>query len=261
MQATQKGILQLHMATLPYQRVIELLQEFGESRTQLAQKLSIPQNTFNRYFCDQHGDKIAAHLWKVAELYPQVSREWLFFGEGAMLKKNADALPAADRDIREIRQRLAAIEKQLAAMSAVPVPRPAIPLVGFARCGVVGWNGTMPLPMAAELPELTPGMIAVAASGDSMRPAGISNGQICYCDPSKTPLPGEAVYVERKDGLTALKVFLSKTRVDDAEPPIEQTVFQGWLPAAEGEQKPYSLAVDDELIRLIAPVVLIRRRL
>ncbi len=170
---------------------------------------------------------------------------------------------ASARQEEIVQQRLDEVEKRLDAFTASPPSRAAVPLVGFARCGVVGWHGTMPLPVAVELPELTPGMIAVVAGGDSMRPAGISNGQVCYCDPDRIPLHGEAVYVERRDGLTALKVFMGRNCVDnEGGEPISQTVFQGWLPAEDGElQKPYSLAVDDELIRIIAPVILVRRRL
>ena len=253
------------MHTPSFQRIVKILQMFGESRTQLAQKLGIPQNTFNRYFCEEHEEKLAQYLWEISELYPQVCREWLFFGEGEMLKDrsgNPDAAPAADARMALLQQRLEDMERKLGVLCAAEAARPVIPLVGFAQCGVVGWNGTMSLPIAADLPVLTPEMLAVVASGDSMVPAGISNGHVCYCDPSKPPLPGEAVYVERSDGLTALKIFIGKSRVGESEAGTDQTVFQGWLPtSSEGVQKPFTLVVEDALIKKIAPVILVRRRL
>jgi len=250
------------MPTFPYRRVDEFLRFFGESRTHLARKLGIPQNTFNRYFCEEHSSKLCAHLWKIAELYPQLCKEWLFFGEGEMLAAAREGA-SVRQESEAVQQRLDDVERKLDAFVASSPSCAAVPLVGFARCGVVGWHGTMHLPVAVELPKLTPGMIAVVAGGDSMCPAGISNGQVCYCDPDRIPLQGEAVYVERRDGLTALKIFMGKNCMNDAgKEPISQTIFQGWLPAEDGElQKPYSLAVDDELIRLIAPVILVRRRL
>lgn len=69
-----------------FERIECLLSEKGMSRKQLAVALDVPQNTFNRYFCQEQQDKLVPYLWKIFDLYSDVSREWLFFGEGEMLK-------------------------------------------------------------------------------------------------------------------------------------------------------------------------------
>ncbi|MDL2306614.1 hypothetical protein LJC48_01105 [Desulfovibrio sp. OttesenSCG-928-C06] len=133
---------------------------------------------------------------------------------------------------------------------------PAIPVVGLASCGVEGLEQIMPYHMTASPIALSPKSFAVLASGESMVPAGIASGHMCFCDPDQQPLPGEAVFLRQKNNLGALKLFLGEGGKSGF------TNFQGWLAARDehGHQKPFTLQVNNDMIDCIAPVVCIRRR-
>lgn len=171
--------------------------------------------------------------------------EWLLTGEGEMLQSFAPPTPAEKYPHMN--------------PAAIPAP-PTLPLIGFAACGVGGWHGTMTIPVSVEPPLWHQDMFAVMATGESMLPAGIGHGHICYCDPHKQPGPGEAVYVERMDDSGALKLFLGRSVAGTGEPFIN---LQGWLDKKPGQpgQKSFNLDVAESYVRCMAPVVYIRRRL
>lgn len=70
-----------------FQRIDYVLKERGLSRKALASLLGIPQSTFTMYFSESRQEKIKPWLWHIAELWPDVSRNWLFFGEGEMTEE------------------------------------------------------------------------------------------------------------------------------------------------------------------------------
>src|SRR5215213_824245 len=58
-----------------------------------------------------------------------------------------------------------------------------VPVLGFAECGMKGWYNEVALKVTAySIAGLTSDAFAVIAVGDSMRPAGIEQGFLCYCD-------------------------------------------------------------------------------
>lgn len=130
-----------------------------------------------------------------------------------------------------------------------------IPVIGFAECGLKGWYNEVALAVSAQrLGDLGPSAFAVIAVGDSMRPAGIEQGFLCYCNPDDKPAYLDAVYLKRKDGSSSLKMYGGE------EGPWLK--LQGWLkPDAGGLQKPYVDRIKRELVTLIAPVVYIKRKL
>lgn len=65
-----------------FERIDFILQKKKSSRKELAEVLGVAQPTFNRYFSVNHQGKLAAYLWQIAKLWPDVSRNFLFFGEG-----------------------------------------------------------------------------------------------------------------------------------------------------------------------------------
>ena len=73
-----------------YERVDAVVKYMGQSRSHLAKQLKIKQTTFNGYFSSAKQDNLWPSLSKILALYPTISREWLFFGEGEMLKKETD---------------------------------------------------------------------------------------------------------------------------------------------------------------------------
>lgn len=65
-----------------FERVDKILKQKELSRKALASMLDVPQSTFTMYFSRSRQDKLAPLLWKLSELWPDVPRNWLFFGEG-----------------------------------------------------------------------------------------------------------------------------------------------------------------------------------
>lgn len=84
-----------------FERVSKLIEAKGISRNILAKRLDVPQNTLNRYFCAEHQDKLAQHLWTLLNLFPDVSREWLFFGEGEMLQADTPEFKPAREPVAQ----------------------------------------------------------------------------------------------------------------------------------------------------------------
>jgi len=68
-----------------YQRVKKVALELAGSETKLAERLSIPQRKFNGYLNPTSEKNLWQHLDKVLEIFPQVSRDWLWHGQGDML--------------------------------------------------------------------------------------------------------------------------------------------------------------------------------
>lgn len=130
-----------------------------------------------------------------------------------------------------------------------------IPVLGFAECGMKGWYNEVALKVSAyRIPELGSETFAVIAVGDSMRPAGIEQGFLCYCDPQNKPAHLDAVYLRRKDGSSSLKIYGGEEE--------GWLKLQGWLkPDASGVQAPYIDNLKRDLITQIAPVVYIKRKL
>lgn len=183
-----------------------------------------------------------------------LSYRWLVTGEGDPF----DAAPAP----------VAAPAEQALPEPALPTPltlpeaphdMQPIPLVGFASCSVQGWYGTMTIPVPVEPPKWHDNMIAVMATGESMLPAGIGHGHICYCDPTKAPGVDEAVYVETMDGLGTIKLFCGWSERGGSS----FLNLRGWLdkdPETD-RQKVMTLDTAAFYIRRIAPVIYVRRRL
>ncbi len=219
-----------------FKRIRILALEMTGSVARLAAKINIPQTTFNGYLNEKRQHNLWPLLPKLLELYPQVSRKWLYFGEGDMLQ---------------------AKQEQPVNHSAIMIASP-LPIVGLAACGIQGMEQILPFAVTASPLTLGPRSIAVVASGESMVPAGIVSGHICYCDPDQTPLQGEAVFVRQKD-YGALKLFLGKRKEEGKE---ESTRLLGWHSKEEDQaQQPFVIDLIDKHIDFIAPVILVRRRL
>ena len=73
-----------------YERVSQVIKKTSKSRSNLAQELNIKQTTFNSWFCRGRQNYLWPYLPKILELYPHISREWLFFNEGPVLKAETE---------------------------------------------------------------------------------------------------------------------------------------------------------------------------
>lgn len=90
--------------------IAELLE--NNSQAQLARRVDLLPQTLNNYMNFDGQQKIRKTLLdKILVVYPQLSRDWLFFGEGEMLDAartvEASALPdTKDRRIAELEEEL-----------------------------------------------------------------------------------------------------------------------------------------------------------
>ena len=204
------------------------------SETKLAEYLGIPQKKLN-YYRNKSPDNLWPLLPKILELFPDIRRDWLYFGEGEMLQ--GGGIPA---------------------LAGASGPVPAVqPVQGSPAASIQlmlldmrsdGWGTTAPIPALTALPELHDKVIAVVAPDDGLLPAGVGKGQVCYCDAALRPQEGEPVLVRLADGRAALLVYAGRDG--------GRLLFTAW-----GEDgTPRELAADEGTAQL-APVVLIRRRM
>ncbi|MFV0347692.1 MAG: S24 family peptidase [Halodesulfovibrio sp.] len=168
-----------------------------------------------------------------------ISPDWLLLGIGEPFEDRAES------------------ESIPPVVPALPVPPEAMQVTGLAQCGVEGWECTRRMAVTTErLPGLGPDAVAVLPVGDSMLPEGIREGFVCYCDPSREPEAGDAVYVEQADGSATIKLWHGSA---------ERKGFvrlQGWLPRRNGGiQQPFDLEIAQEHIKRVAPVVYVKRRM
>ena len=85
-----------------YERVDELVRRMAKSRTNLAKQLNIKQTTFNSWFAPERQEHFLPILLRILELYPHISRDWLFFGEGRMVKTEMDGPPISSSREKEL---------------------------------------------------------------------------------------------------------------------------------------------------------------
>ena len=132
----------------------------------------------------------------------------------------------------------------------------SVPLIGLANCGDTGWFIAEPLAVRIDLPidyPYTADMFAVLAMGTSMQPEGIRQGYVVFCNPSASIEVGDAVYIEKKDKISAIKKYL---KTDNGT-----TLVQGWLPPdKEGQQLPYFEEITTTDIKRMSCVVIVKRK-
>ena len=261
-----------------YDRVLKILDKNHLTKSKCAQKLGVTHKTLGGYLKPEGQHNLWQYLPTFLEWYPRLSRQWLYFGEGPMfigqgvpldkpmplheIAAAAEAI-AADcsgswGDVLKVAIGHAREAGQKIPTSSAGATAQAMPLLGFASCGKEGWGGRMTYPVPVEEPHGRPGMIAVMATGESMIPEGIGHGMVCFCDPNAPPMPGECVYVEKRDGTATLKRFLSGGQMEGGGEAIR---LQGWTDMQDDKaQEPFVICIDREEVTTIAPVIYIQRR-
>jgi len=71
-----------------FERIKIIAKNVAGSETKLAAALGIQQRTFNGYLNPKSQKNLWEYLPKILECFPLISREWLYFGEGDMLKNS-----------------------------------------------------------------------------------------------------------------------------------------------------------------------------
>ena len=81
-----------------YQKIFDMqlfkrIRFFSKSQkiplARLAEHIGVSPQTFNTWFAEKSQRNLWEHLQKILDLYPELSREWLYFGEGPMLRDNS----------------------------------------------------------------------------------------------------------------------------------------------------------------------------
>lgn len=219
------------------------------SQVDFATRTGVHKNTLGNY---ERGDREpdAAFCRSVRSEFG-IDINWLLTGDGPMRHggtEDSRPEPAADTPV----------ERGLGnVVSMSGVSAHSVPVLGLAECGLAGWYQDGPMAVRATRPGdlRDPDAFAVLAVGDSMIPAGISPGYLCFCSPADTPDFGDAVYVERDDGRAAIKVFGG---IKDG-----WLSLQGWLPGNDKDvpQMPYVDKIRADKIRRLAPVIYVKRKL
>ena len=74
-------------------QLFERIRFFSKSQkiplARLAEHIGVSPQTFNTWFAEKSQRNLWEHLQKILDLYPEISREWLYFGEGPMLRDNS----------------------------------------------------------------------------------------------------------------------------------------------------------------------------
>jgi phage repressor protein C with HTH and peptisase S24 domain len=203
-----------------------------KSGNELAKESALPRRTLESYMAGKAEPKVSA-LVAIAKA-AGVSIAWLATGEAPV--------HAPERIFEFIEQTGG---RQLA----------GVPVVGLAECGLKGWYQRDPLTVSASRPGdfFDPDGFAVIAVGQSMVPAGIFEGFLCFCSPGTSPSKGDAIYIERADGAAALKVFSGWEG--------EWLSLLGWLDEKDGRREPYTDRLLRSAVRRIATVIYIKRKL
>lgn len=93
-----------------YERIRFLSKIKEKSLSAFSEKLGYQQNTFNGYLKESRQSNLWEILPQILELYPDVSRDWLYFGEGEMLIQNEKASPET---IQELKAKIHELEQEL----------------------------------------------------------------------------------------------------------------------------------------------------
>ena len=109
-----------------FKRIKEISKHFTSSDKALAERLGFKQATFSGYLNEKRQDNLWPILPSILELFPSLSRDWLYFGEGSMFKDRTtseeppclapsapDPVPAEDTRVQELERENAELNVEL----------------------------------------------------------------------------------------------------------------------------------------------------
>lgn len=95
-----------------FERVRVIANELAGSQTKLALALGFKQETFCGYLKETRQDNLWPILPRILEIYPQISREWLYFNEGSMIGENHTS-PVPQLDIAALQTEVVRLRAEL----------------------------------------------------------------------------------------------------------------------------------------------------
>ena len=90
-----------------FERFLALLKYKRYSVPDIAKELNFPKSTLYLYLNEEKQDKLLPLFYDLIALWPDISRDWLFFGEGEMLAKPGNT------DVEKIKAELAQTKQEL----------------------------------------------------------------------------------------------------------------------------------------------------
>ena len=97
---------------LLFQRVKEVASVLAGSQTILGERLGFSSpRTFQAYLTEARQDNLWPLLPKILEIFPELNRDWLYFGEGAMFTRNN--VPEGPTSPHDCQRRIAELEAEL----------------------------------------------------------------------------------------------------------------------------------------------------
>lgn len=104
-----------------YERVKCVATKFSGSQAALGEALGMSGRTFQGYLTKARQDNLWPLLTQIHALYPQIRREWLWWGEGAMLtsdQSEKDSEPTlrdeGHKSVHSLQARMQEMERELA---------------------------------------------------------------------------------------------------------------------------------------------------
>lgn len=97
-----------------FERVRLISTELARSQSDLAKRLELTLSTFNGYLNEKRQDNLWPLLPRILEIYPQLNRDWLFFGEGEMCGTGSENPQQSPARMEEMEKRIANLEQELA---------------------------------------------------------------------------------------------------------------------------------------------------
>lgn len=126
-----------------YERVRLVPNLVDQSQTAVGHALGLSQSKFNGYL----NEKSEKNLWPLLDLllqkYPQISREWLYFGEGPQLAAEVPELSRNDlEELAAVKAELAAVKAKYTAL--LEETQEAFKQIALSRAGVRFYPPTDP---------------------------------------------------------------------------------------------------------------------
>lgn len=95
-----------------FERINAIAEQIAGSQARLAKAVRIPQGTLNGYLSEEGQRKIRLELlMSILVAYPQINRDWLYFGEGDMFGHGGEVHVSVTSDAYA--RRIAELEEEL----------------------------------------------------------------------------------------------------------------------------------------------------